>query len=206
MFENLFALTTASKVALLFLVGVSVYGAYYFKKQDKIKFTTKMLVIASMCIALSFVLSHIRLFRLPQAGSITPASMLPMFLFAVMFGPKAGIIAGIAYGFLQFIQDGYVIHEMQFFLDYPLAFGAMGLAGLYKKNIAIASLIGGLGRFFMHFLSGFVFFGMYAPEGMNPVIYSFIYNISTTGVDTLIVILLCFVPQIKTLLKRLQTI
>ncbi|MBN4050977.1 MAG: energy-coupled thiamine transporter ThiT [Alkaliphilus sp.] len=206
MFENLFELSTASKIVLFVLFGVSVYGLYYLKKQDKVKFTTKMLVVASMCIALSFVLSHIRLFRLPQAGSITAASMLPMFLFAVMFGPKAGIIAGVAYGFLQFIQDGYVIHEMQFLLDYPLAFGAMGLAGLYKKNIAIASLIGGLARTFMHFLSGFIFFGMYAPEGMNPVIYSFIYNISTSGVDTLIVVLLCFVPQIKTLLKRLQTI
>ena len=31
-------------------------------------------------------------------------------------------------------------------------------------------------RFLSHFLSGVVFFGMYAPEGMSPVVYSAVYN------------------------------
>ncbi len=206
MFESFVELPAISKAALLFLLGISAYGIYYLRKQDKVKFTTKMLVLASMCMALSFILWQIKIFRLPQGGSITAASMLPLVLFAVMFGPKVGITAGVAFGLLLSMQDGFIIHEMQFLLDYPLAFGSIGLAGLYKKNIAIAALIAGLGRFVFHFISGVIFFYMFAPEGMNPFLYSFIYNFSTVGVDTLIVVIVCSVPQIKTLLKRLQTI
>ena len=99
------------------------------------KLRTKQLVYGGMCIAISFVLSYIRLYKMPYGGSITLASMFPIILYSMIFGPVAGIIAGIAYGFLQLIQDAWVLNWAQLLFDYPLAFACLGLAGIAPKAI-----------------------------------------------------------------------
>ena len=207
MFEQMFSKLAELKPITWTILATLVINALVFlylgKNRTKTKFNTRMLVYGSLCISLSFVLSYIRLYRFPQGGSITPASMLPMFFFALVFGPVPGIIAGFAYGFLQLIQDPYVIHWAQMLLDYPLAFGAMGFAGLYSKNLGIASLIGGFGRFFMSFLSGVIFFASYAPEGMNVYWYSLTVNGLIIGTDTLICAILSQLPQIHKPLSRI---
>jgi thiamine transporter len=70
---------------------------------------------------------------------------------------------------------------VQFLLDYPLAFGSLGLAGFFRNlrwpwlpGVGVA--VGICGRFICHFISGLVFFASYAPAGMNPAVYSAIYN------------------------------
>ncbi len=165
---------------------------------------TKVLVYGSLCVALSFVLSYIRLFRMPQGGSVTLAGMLPLIIFAVAFGPIAGILAGISLGFLNLIQDPYMIHWLQVVLDYPLAYGAVGLAGLIKKPLWTSALVGGTGRLLMSFLSGVVFFREFTPEGMNDYIYSLTYNGSYIGMELLIIIALLQVPQVQTILKEMR--
>ena len=127
--------------------------------------TTKKIVYGGICISIAFILSYIRLFKMPQGGSITLASMFPIILYSMVFGPAAGIIAGISYGLLQLIQDLYVVHWAQLLLDYPLAFGCLGLAGIAPKaikNIQLRTTLGVciaiIGRGIMHFLSGYIFF------------------------------------------------
>ncbi|QUH19624.1 energy-coupled thiamine transporter ThiT [Alkaliphilus sp. B6464] len=206
MFEKLLQLKPITIIILASLVLISVAFAFRRKKESQKSNYTQVIVYGSLCIALSFVLSYIRLYRFSQGGSITPASMLPMFIFAIMFGPTAGILAGFAFGMIKLIQDPYIIHWAQFFLDYPLAYGALGLAGLYRKNIAISCLIGGFGKFFMSFLSGVIFFGSYAPEGMNPLLYSLIVNGLVIGTDTLICAIISLIPQIQNAIKQVQKI
>lgn len=165
---------------------------------------TKVLVYGSLCVALSFLLSYIRLFRMPQGGSVTLAGMLPIIIFAVAFGPLPGILAGFALGLLNLIQDPYIVHWMQLFLDYPLAYGALGLAGVYRRYFALSALIGGLGRLSMSFLSGVIFFREFTPEGWNEYIYSLVYNGSFIGMEIFIIILLLQVPQVKKLLYQMR--
>ena len=141
----------------------------------------------------------------PTGGSITPAGMLPMYI-SLLYGPAAGILAGFAFGMLKLIQDPYIIHWAQFFLDYPLSFGALGLAGLYRKNIAISCLIGGFARLFMNFLSGVIFFGSYAPEGMNVIVYSIVVNGLVIGTDTLICAIIALIPQIRNAIEQVKNI
>ena len=129
--------------------------------------------------------------------------MLPVIAFAYIFGPVPGVLAGIAYGFLQYIQDGYVVHWIQFFMDYPVAFGFLGLAGLYRKNMVIASFIAVLGRFLMHFLTGIIFFAEYA-EGQPVVLYSLGYNGSYLVVEFVICAVIAALPQMKNMFSRLQ--
>lgn len=130
--------------------------------------------------ALSLV-SHF-FFSLPQGGSIN-LGMVPILWLAIRRGPKIGIFAGVVFGFVDFaLTPSFIVHPVQLILDYPLAFACLGLAGLFRNltaaGPAIGVLIAGVGRFFCHFASGVVFFAMYAPEGVSPLIYSAIYNAS----------------------------
>ena len=96
------------------------------------KWTTRTLTFGALSIALSFALSYIRLFRMPSGGSVTLASMLPLMLYAASFGIGPGLLAGLVYGFLQYLQGGWFLNFWQFSLDYLLAYAALGLTGLFR--------------------------------------------------------------------------
>ncbi|MGL4799366.1 MAG: energy-coupled thiamine transporter ThiT [Cellulosilyticaceae bacterium] len=177
--------------------------------------STKMLALGGMCVALSFVLSYIKLFSMPQGGSVTLASMVPIIFFAFVAGPTAGLIAGLAYGFLQFFQDAYAAHWVSIILDYPLAFAFLGLAGIIPskmKSLELRFILGTslamVGRFFMHVLSGAIYFGEYAPEGMNPWVYAMGYNAGFLGVELIITLIIGIIliktPVYKTLKVMMQ--
>ncbi len=87
-------------------------------------------------------------------------------------------MAGAVYGIAQFAQEPFVVHPLQVLLDYPIAFGALGLAGAFKKLPPLGVVVAIAGRFISHLLSGVIFFAQYAPEGQSPWLYSAIYNAS----------------------------
>ncbi|MBQ7949262.1 MAG: energy-coupled thiamine transporter ThiT [Clostridia bacterium] len=175
-------LYVTSGLSVLVLLAI----ALFFGKGDKRSFDSKSITYAAICIAMSFALSFMRIVRLPQGGSITPASLLPLMVYAYMFGVKKGVFAGFVYGVLQAFQDPAVLHPAQFLLDYPVAFAWIGLAGLFSQiktldkypqlQFAIGGITAGLGRFMMHFLSGTFAFGVFAPEGTPAALYSFLYQ------------------------------
>jgi thiamine transporter len=146
-----------------------------------------MMEIAVMA-AIGFVFSQVKVFEMPQGGSISLV-MVPIALLAFRRGAAAGVITGLIVGELNHLFGGYVVHYVQLLLDYPLAFAALGLAGLVRlaafdslrsRLLALWSglFVGVLGRFVFHFISGVVWFGEYAPEGTPVVLYSFLYNIT----------------------------
>ena len=147
----------------------------------------KSLAYASVCIALSYALSFVKFFTLgPNGGSITFASLLPLMIFAYKFGPKKGVVAGMIYGLLQFIQSPQFYQPMQVLLDYPIAFGAIGLTGLFKnskllKNEFVKFFLGALLAVFLryaaHVISGYYVFSSWAWEGYGPLAYSMVYNL-----------------------------
>jgi len=138
---------------------------------------TKIITEAVSVMGLTFILKDILppLYTLPQGGSITIAGMVPLLWFALRRGVGWGTFAGVVYGLVHMSLGGYVIDPIQALLDYPLAFGALGLAGWFRK-IPLAGVTAGiLGRFVFHFISGVWFFGEYARIG-GPVVWSIIYN------------------------------
>ncbi|MDR2719559.1 MAG: energy-coupled thiamine transporter ThiT [Nitrososphaerota archaeon] len=136
----------------------------------------KILAEVAIFIALSTVLSIIKIWHMPQGGSITLASMAPLLWLALRRGPKIGIFAGVVYGFVQLLIDPSIAHPMQVLLDYPLAFGCIGLAGFFRNNPLAGATAAVAGRFVMHFISGIIFFAQYAPDGIHPWVYSLVYN------------------------------
>ncbi len=157
-------------------------------KGKKTASNTKSIVYASVSIAMSFALSYIRFLELPQGGSVTFASLLPLMIYSYMFGVRKGVIAGIIYGFLQFIQAPWFYHPIQFLLDYPIAFASIGLSGIFKENewlkgkailqFSIGALIGVTLRYFSHVISGIFVFGSGDPS-YGAVAWSFLYNAFT---------------------------
>ncbi len=142
---------------------------------------TRMLAEAGMTLALSIILSEfVKLFKMPMGGSVTLGGMVPLFLFAFRWGGKKGMLVGAVFGLLDLIIGGfYSMHPIAIILDYPLAFGLIGLAGFFKKSPA--GYIGGIftgivARFICHVASGVVFYASYAPEGQAPLVYSILYN------------------------------
>lgn len=150
------------------------------------RFQARIVAEMSGVIALSTVLSLVKVFSLPQGGSITAGSMIPILWFALRRGGKAGIAAGVIYGLVQFVLEPEIFHWAQVILDYPIAFGALGLAGFFKRYRVVAAATGIAGRFVAHFLSGIIFFAEYAPEGMSPVVYSAVYNGGYLGVEVIV--------------------
>jgi thiamine transporter len=140
---------------------------------------TRTLIIAEavVFVALATALSFVKLFSLPQGGSVTAASMIPLLILSLRRGAKTGVFVCVVYGLIQLMVEPFVVHPVQFLLDYPIAFGALGLAGLFQNRPFIGINVGILGRFISHFASGVVFFAEYAiAEGMSPIVYSAIYN------------------------------
>lgn len=173
-------------IGAVILVAAVVVVAFLTDRKSKNEFDSKSISYAAICIAMSFALSYLRIVKMPQGGSITIASLLPLMLYAFMFGPKKGVLAGAICGLLQAVQDPVILHPAQFVLDYPAAFACIGLAGIFANLKALEKLpqiqfllggiVAGLSRFIMHFISGVFAFGTFAPEGQSPWLYSFIYQ------------------------------
>lgn len=138
---------------------------------------TRTMVEGALCVALSVVFSSIVFFKMPQGGSIT-LEMAPLIYFSYKYGLKWGIGAGLMSGVLQLLFGGYMIHPVQAALDYPVAFGCMGLAGISRRHLIAGTLLACLGRLACHVASGVIFFAQYAPEWQHPFVYSLIYNAS----------------------------
>jgi energy-coupled thiamine transporter ThiT len=211
---------------------------------------TKIVAEVVAFVAVSVALSYVKVFSLPQGGSVTAGSMVPVIWLSLRRGAKIGLFACALYGLVQLVVEPFVYHPAQVLLDYPIAFGALGLAGFFQNRPSLGKVtttridrliivllctvsfslfcyelvqfrlsetlffawifassfmfmlwfegrmriksnekqqrtilpalvgaaIGIFGRFFAHLVSGVVFFGSYAPEGMSPIVYSAIYN------------------------------
>ena len=212
-FEDFADISAWGWILLLALLagGVAVYFAV--KGEKKTIWTTKMLSLGAICMALSSVLSLIKLFSFPQGGSITPASMLPMILFAYLYGAGPGLTLGFIYGVLQYILGPYFVSVPQVLLDYPIAFGMVGLAGLMRRhhNVRLSLSVGvvaaSIGRFVAAVASGVVFFAEYAEgTGLSPMVYSIVYNGTYMGPECIICVIIAVLvgPRLMKELRKVK--
>ncbi|MFA5449151.1 MAG: energy-coupled thiamine transporter ThiT [Clostridia bacterium] len=172
-------------VSVVILLAILIALPLVFGKK-RLGRETQALVYAAVSIALSFALSYFRLFKLPQGGSVTFASLLPLIVFSYKFGIRKGVVAGFIYGILQAIQDPWIVHPLQFLLDYPLAFAGIGLAGIFREvqlfkrspllNFIAGGILASIFRYAAHAISGILVFGSYAPDAFSPVAWGLLYN------------------------------
>ena len=146
------------------------------KNMSKVRRMTE----CGVAIALAVVLSFISLWRMPQGGSVSLV-MVPLIVIAFRHGAVWGMLTGAAYSIVALMIDGAIYHPLSVILDYIFAFGALGLSGFFGtdlKGIVAGCIVGVGGRFICSFLSGWLIFASYAPEGQSPFLYSLVYQAS----------------------------
>lgn len=180
---------------------------------SKSSVTIKQIVFSGVAIALATVIStFIKLPSLPNGGSVTLFSMLVICLIGYWYGPKTGIIAALAYGILAFITGPYVVHPAQVLLDYPLAFGALGISGFFYKSkhgLLKGYIAGVIGRFFFHEVSGLIFYTAYVGDfgGNAAAIWaSTVYNLSYIVPEAVLTIILLALPPVDKAMNQLKVL
>ena len=171
--------------------------------QNKNRVNVRALTEGALLVALAFVLSFVKLYELPNGGSLTPA-MFPILLFGLRWGLLRGLGAGFLFGLLQLLFDGaYAWGWQSMILDYLLAFTPLGLTGLFKGKawgIFPGTVIGCAGRFIVHYISGVTIYKIIEPTAIpglgtfdNAAIYSLVYNGSYMLPNTVLALILAAV-------------
>lgn len=152
---------------------------------------TQIMVECGLMIALATVLGYIPIFEMPQGGSITLCSMVPIIVVSYRHGLKWGVFTGFTHGLIQmFLGFKNVMYCTTLLtmvgcilLDYLVAFTVLGTACVFAKGfknstagIIFSTAVVGLMRFVCSFLSGILIWGGYAPEGTPVWLYSLTYN------------------------------
>lgn len=189
-------LASPTSIAALAALMIFIFALLRVKK---ITLTTRMITHIGLALALAAVLHAVRIYHLPQGGSITLGSMIPILLIALYYGAEVGYLTGFLYGMINLIQDPFILHPVQVLFDYPLPFMALGLTGYFKERMMLGTTIAVFGRFICHFLSGVVFFANYAPPGMSPYLYSLVFNGSYLVPELVICLLIMRVLPVKRL-------
>lgn len=163
----------------------------------------RIIAQAGIFLALACLLEYLTFFipRMPNGGRLISLGMIPLIIFAILNGWRWGVAAGFAFGFLFYLIDPFFLNPLQFILDYPIAFGIVGFAGIVKPNDGRAKIFCGIIlacflRFISHFLSGIIFFKAFIPGSMNPYIYSLGYN-GSFMIPTAIVCCVMIPPMLK---------
>jgi thiamine transporter len=194
-------------VLIAALVATFIIGHLLFRNKLAKKVTSKQIAFSGIAMALALVTSFIKFGSLPFGGSITFFSMFFICFIGYMYGTRIGLLTGVAYGILQLITGPYIFAPLQVLLDYPLAFGALGLSGIFSKSkygMLKGYSLGVLGRFVFHFLSGQIFFLSYAPEGMNATFYNLTYNASYLVPEFIVTCILIGLPPMTAAIRKIK--
>ncbi len=183
---------------------------------------SKKLYILTECaimVALGVVLSMFAVFKLPNGGSVTVASMVPVIIVSLRHNVKWGLLTSITYALVQMAIGFYppptgdmVSFALVVLLDYVIAFGVLGLAGSlaspFRHPMAKVAIGGGVVlslRFLCHFVSGILIWSSFAPEGQPVWLYSLVYNASYMLAELIITLSVLILLSASPILKKHKT-
>lgn len=217
--DGYYSLTTTGTIAFVIIILVLIALIALLKNKDsgadrqsKRVFSTKQLVFSAVAIALGFATSYIKILDMPWGGSVTLCSMLFITLIGYWYGPKIGLIAGFAYGILQFIQGGggYILSPLQACLDYLVAFAALGLSGVfYKKERGLIKgyIFAIIMRGLFHSIGGYLYWMDYMPDNFPKsltAVYPIAYNYSYILAEGVITIVILCLPPVMNAMSRVK--
>ncbi len=197
-------------LVLLIIIGFVKSGSHPEKNKP---FSVKQLTFSAIAVALSFVLSYVKIWHMPWGGSVTLCSMLFVSLIGYWYGIEAGLIAGFIYGCLQFIQGGgsYILDPLQACLDYFFAFTALGLTGLFRKlkkyPFEIGYTVAVLARGALHSLGGYLYWMDYMPDNFPDslkAVYPIAYNYAYIIPEMILTLAVISIPPVKKALAKVR--
>ncbi len=160
-----------------------------------------ILIEAGIFAALAFIIA-----LLPKGiGPIkAELGMIPIVILSYRRGLKAGLTSGFLWGIIKIATGKFtMLSVLQVLVEYIFAYLVAGLSGIgsnklkkwiqsnhWKKAMATvvwSTLFAVVIKYFVHFIAGVFYWGIYAPEGMSPYFYSFVVN-GGAGLATFIVV------------------
>ena len=193
----------AQPTSLFTLLAVLVFIFGYLQMR-RIRFTTSMLINVALMLALTIVLHQLRLFHMPQGGSVTLGAMVPLLFLTYRYGAGIGCLAGFVYGMINLMQDAFIVHPLQVLFDYPLPYMALAIAAAVPGRIYLGAALAFAARFLCHYISGVVFFGSYAPPDTSPYLYSLVFNATYLVPEAVICLLLLRILPVSRLLAAMD--
>jgi len=165
---------------------------------------TEMGVLVGLALALNFV----KFVQLGETGGSVNFQMLPLFILALRKGPLKGFIgAGIAYGLISCLTDGYGIATFPF--DYLLGMGSVCVLGFFTPLIfgenqttynfkgELFLFVGGVAATFLRFIGGctssMIIYGYSLVPAMA---YNALY-VSISGAIAIVVLMAIYGPFIQ---------
>ncbi len=198
--------TAAGNVALVVLIALLFIAMLVISGTRNRKLNAKQLAFSAVAVTLAVIASLFTVVQFPFGGEITLFRMFFICLIGYLYGPKVGFLTGVAYGFLDLMLKPYVVHPVQLLLDYPIAFGCLGLSGLFAKSkygLVKGYIFGVFGRYLCHAISGLIFFSIYAGS-QNPIIYTAVYNASYIVPEAVLTSVLLFIPAVQKGLSQVK--
>ena len=193
----------AQPTSLFTLLAVLVFIFGYLQMR-RIHFTTSMLINVALMLALTIVLHQLRIFHMPQGGSVTLGAMVPLLFLTYRYGAGIGCLAGFLYGMINLMQDAFIVHPLQVLFDYPLPYMALAIAAAVPGRIYLGAALAFTTRFLCHYISGVVFFGSYAPPDTSPYLYSLVFNATYLVPEAVICLLLLRILPVPRLLAAMD--
>lgn len=205
-------LTAAGYVGSVVLGILFFAGALFFagKVSEKKKMSTRQLAFCAAALAMAFATSYIKIFPMPWGGSVTLCSMLFIVLIGNWYGVKTGILVGLVYGILQFLQEPFVLSFFQVCCDYILAFAALGAAGFFMKSnngLRKGYVVAVIARGAFHSLGGYLYWMDYMPDTFPQSlrsIYPIAYNYSYILAEAVITLIIISIPAVAKGLSRVK--
>lgn len=173
-------------------------------------------IIAAFAVALEYIPHTAG----PSAIEVS-FGIIPIVIYSLRRGAISGMVSGLIWGLLDLILrglgNGSVLNVWQGLLEFTIAFMVVGLAGILQRPIQasiqnhtkvktmtllwMAAFFGTFAKYFCHFLAGAVYWGSYAPKGMNAWLYSLTVNggsfiASFILTDIVLCICLAMVPKL----------
>ena len=193
----------AQPTSLFALLAVLIFIVGYLQMR-RIRFTTSMLINVALMLALTIVLHQLRIFHMPQGGSVTLGAMVPLLFLTYRYGAGIGCLAGFVYGMINLMQDAFIVHPLQVLFDYPLPYMALAVAAALPGRIYLGAALAFAARFLCHYISGVVFFGSYAPPDMSPYLYALVFNATYLIPEAIICLLLLRILPVPRLLAAMD--
>jgi thiamine transporter len=189
-------MTAKIMAAILTIVVFALAGV----KLAKFEWNTRSIARIGVVSGLTIVLYMIKLVPFPQGGGCSLLSILPIMILSVIYGMEEALICGIVVGLTK-IVIAPPLFPLQIPLDYLGAMMAIGFTPMFGVDSPVKLFSGAFTAsaisIFFSILSGIIFFGQFAPEGMNVWVYSTIYNMTGYGVEATLSIVVFMMVSIK---------
>lgn len=194
----------------LILVASVILMLLYLRELKNTKLDLRTMMVTSVFVAISFILYNIQFIKYPQGGGVSLLSMLPIMVLSILYGRGIGLTGGMLLGLLKLLNGFFIVHPAQFMLDYVLSTMALGLACMFgyenRFKLFAGCFIAMALSVSVNIISGVVYFGQYAPEGMNVFLYSFLYNVTSAGVEGILSCIVIVLLPMANLHKALKSI